>query len=197
MKIPGNNIHNEKMWTIRGLLLGIMILGLSAGISGQGKFLTSQGYVSFYSHTAIEDITAANEEVGCVIDSESGAVAIIVEMKRFQFEKKLMQEHFNENYVESEKFPKATFNGTILNNGEVDYSKPGKHQVKVEGDMTIHGVKKAVSAEGTLEILDKGVIATTKFLLNPEDYDIKIPRVVRNNIAERMEITAKLACDPI
>jgi len=174
---------------------GIMLL--FQVMRGQGKYLTNEGVISFYSHTVIEDITAVNEKVSAVIDSENGEVAIIVIMSEFQFEKKLMQEHFNENYVESEKYPKATFSGRISNNGEVDYQTPGEYEVRVEGEMTIHGVTREISADGTVEVERDGITARTKFMLNPEDYDIKIPRVVRNNIAERMEITTELACDPI
>jgi polyisoprenoid-binding protein YceI len=118
-------------------------------------------------------------------------------MNEFQFEKKLMQEHFNENYVESEKYPKATFSGHILNNGEVDYQTPGEYQAQVVGEMTIHGVTREVSTEGTIEVTRNTIKARTKFMLNPEEYDIKIPKVVRNNIAERMEISTELVCYPL
>jgi polyisoprenoid-binding protein YceI len=163
----------------------------------QGKYLTNEGFVRFYSHTIIEDITADNNKVGAVIDAESGEVAIIVDMVEFQFEKKLMQEHFNENFVESEKFPRGTFNGKIIDNDEVDYSRPGVYEVNVEGDMTIHGVTRQVSTQGTIEVTNDGIVAKTKFLLNPEDYDVRIPAVVRDNIADEMEITAELTCSPI
>ena len=179
------------------MVTGLMVTSIAMAMLGQGKYLTNNGEISFYSHTAIEDITAINNEVASVIDAASGEVAIIVKMTAFQFEKKLMQEHFNENYVESEKFPKATFNGSIKNNGEVDYSRSGNYIVQVAGELTIHGVTNSVGAEGTIEVKAKGITARTKFLLNPEDYDIKIPRVVRKNIAESMEITAILNCDPI
>ena len=109
----------------------------------------------------------------------------------------MMQEHFNENYVESERFPKATFNGRIVNNSEVDYSADGVTEVRVEGDMTIHGKTVKISTVGTIEVISGDIIARTKFLLNPEDYDIKIPKVVRRNIAERLEITVELNCKPI
>ena len=124
-------------------------------------------------------------------------MAIIVKMKDFQFKKKLMQEHFNENYMESEKFPKAIFNGTILNNSQLDYSSEGKYTVQVEGEMTIHGISNIVNAEGIIEVISHGIIARTKFLLNPEDYDIKIPKVVRKNIAEKLEITVELSYQPM
>lgn len=164
---------------------------------GQEKYLTNTGFVSFYSHTAIEDITAINNDVAAVIDGTSGEVAIIVVMNEFQFEKQLMQEHFNENYVESEKFPKATFNGRILNNEVVDYTSPGNYQVQVSGTLTIHGISSEVTTPGSIEVTGDGITARTKFLLNPEKYEIKIPRIVRNNIAENMEITAELSCKPI
>jgi len=179
------------------LITGILIGGLYGTILGQGKFLTNDGNISFYSHTIIEDITAINKEVASVIDASTGEVAIIVKMTGFQFEKKMMQEHFNENYVESERFPKAIFNGLIQNNSEVNYSKGGVYDVQVKGDLTIHGKTVKISTEGSIEVNSEGIVARTKFLLNPEDYDIKIPRVVRKNIAESLEITAELNCQPI
>jgi polyisoprenoid-binding protein YceI len=163
----------------------------------QGKFLTNDGAITFFSHTAIEDITATHQKVSAVIDGETGEVAVIVKMTGFQFEKKLMQEHFNETYVESEKFPKATFNGKISNIGIVDYSTGGIFEVNVEGEMTIHGVTRTLSTKGTLEVIDKKLVASAQFYLNPEDYDIKIPGVVRNNIAEQMKITLRMILDPI
>mgnify|MGYP001812493547 CR=1 FL=1 len=175
--------------------IGILLFSLVA--IGQDKYMTKEGVISFYSHTPIEDITALNEKVAAVIDSESGAVAIIVLMNEFQFEKKLMQVHFNENYVESEKFPKATFSGIISGMDQSDYQNPGEYQVGVKGEMSIHGVSREVSAEGAIEVREQGITAKTKFLLNPEDYGIKIPRVVRKNISERMEITVELFCPPL
>ena len=183
---------------MRRILLSLLYLVFTSGfLSGQAKYLTNQGKIGFYSHTAIEDIKAENKEVAGVIDASSGEVAIIVMMTKFQFPKKLMQEHFNENYVESEKYPKAIFNGRIVNNSEVDYASEGSYSVLVEGDMAIHGTTRKVSAEGTMEVNSQGIIARTKFLLNPEDYDIRIPRVVRRNIAENLEITVELNCQPI
>lgn len=164
---------------------------------GQGKYLTNNGTIKFYSHTVIEDITAENGKVAAVVDAEKGEIAVIVIMSEFQFEKKLMQEHFNENYVESEKYPKAVFNGSIENNDSVDYGTLGIYPVTVLGELTIHGVTRSLSATGTLEVTANGIVARTSFLLNPEDYEIKIPRVVRDNIAEKMEITVELGCNPI
>jgi hypothetical protein len=178
-------------------ILGLFFTTTCGLVYGQDKYLSNKGYISFYSQTVIEDITADNNAVGSVIDAASGEVAIIVTMTKFKLKKKLMQEHFNENYVESEKYPQARFNGQILNNSEVDYFTRGEYPVRVEGDMTIHGVSKNVSVEGSIEVTEKGgIIARTKFMLNPEDYNIRIPRIVRNNIAEKLEISVDILHQP-
>jgi polyisoprenoid-binding protein YceI len=177
------------------IILAIILLGLQIS-SGQGQYMTNEGVVTFYSHTIIEDITATNEKVAAAIDLEKGAVAIIVMMDEFQFKKNLMQVHFNENYVESEKYPRATFSGRIPNFKDVDQQVPGKYEVEVEGEMTIHGITRDISTKGSIEVEQNGITANTKFMLNPEDYGITIPRVVRKNIAEKMEITATLVCHP-
>ena len=183
---------------MKGVVILTLYLAMASGILyGQGKYLGNDGVISFYSHTAIEDIAAKNQDVSSVIDAASGELAVIIKMTDFQFEKKMMQEHFNENYVESERFPKAIFNGLIQNNSEVNYSKGGVYDVQVKGDLTIHGKTVKISTEGSIEVNSEGIVARTKFLLNPEDYDIKIPRVVRKNIAESLEITAELNCQPI
>lgn len=174
-------------------LAALFLAAIYSPLKGQGKYLANKGQISFYSHTALEDIKAENANVASIIDASSGELSIIVTMTNFLFEKKLMQEHFNENYVESEKFPKATFSGNIMNNSEVDYATPGDYEVQVEGDMKIHGVSRKVSVEGSIVVNEKGEITSrTKFLLNPEDYDIKIPRVVRKNIAEKLEISVEI-----
>ena len=179
------------------IIMGLLVATAAGVLQGQGKYLTNEGQISFYSHTAIEDIKADNLEVSSVLVVESGEVAIIVKMTDFQFEKKKMQEHFNENYVESEKFPKAIFIGSILDPSKVDYATKKIYHVKVEGDLTIHGKTNRVSTDATIEVISDGITARTKFMINPEDYDIKIPRVVRKNISEKLEVTVELTYQPI
>lgn len=181
----------------RALILGLFVAFASGQLSGQGKFLTNRGQINFFSHTAIEDIKAENLNVAGVLDASSGEIAIIVKMTDFQFKKKLMQEHFNENYVESETYPKATFNGFITNNSQIDYAAPGTYQVYVEGEMTIHGESKRLELEGSMEVLAHGITARARFMLNPEDYAIKIPRVVRKNISKQLEISVLMPFKPI
>ena len=181
----------------RNIMTCLVATAITSSVMGQGKYLTNDGEISFFSHTIVEDIKAENSKVAAVVDAASGEVVIIVKMTEFRFVKKLMQEHFNENYVESEKFPKGTFTGSITNNAEVDYSTPGTYEVKVSGDMTIHGVKQSLTTDGSVEVTHSGITARTKFILHPADFKIKIPRIMRNNIAESIEITVVLTCDPI
>lgn len=173
-------------------ILTLVIITLGLSLFSQGKFLCNEGHITFFSHTAIEDITAENKEVASVIDSQSGEVAVIVKISAFQFEKKLMQEHFNENYMESERYPKATFMGEIVNNGEIDYAEPGSYTIQVVGDMTIRGVIQKISESADMEVGPDGLVIRMKFMLDPSDYNIKIPKVVRKNIAERLEVTISL-----
>ena len=156
------------------------------------RYITRNGYIGFYSHTPIEDIKADNNQVASILDTSTGNIVFQVLIKSFHFEKSLMEEHFNENYLESDKYPKSTFEGKIKNISEVDFSKNGIYNVTVEGDLTIHNVTKKVTAGGTLEVTSGGITALSKFNLIPEEYNIKIPGVVRNNIAETIEITVKM-----
>jgi polyisoprenoid-binding protein YceI len=110
-------------------------------------------------------------------------------MKSFEFEKALMQEHFNENYVESAKFPDATFKGKVININEINFTKNGKYKAFVEGDLKIHGVTKKVKQNGSIEVKDGKIIIIAKFPIILKDYNIKIPKAVINNIAENVDIT--------
>lgn len=163
---------------------------------GAQKYMTRNGYIGFFSHTPLEDIKADNNQVASVLDITTGDIVFQVLIKSFDFEKALMEEHFNENYLESEKFPKSTFTGKILNLSDVDFSKNGTYDVTVEGDLTIHGVTNKVSAKGTIEVKSDGIYANSKFNIVPEDYKIEIPGLVRNNIARSLEITVRMKYDP-
>ena len=106
-----------------------------------------------------------------------------------------MQEHFNENYMESDKYPKASFKGNITDLSKIDFTKDGKYGVNVSGDLTMHGVTKKVSAPGTVSVKSGKVAAESKFNLRLADYNISIPALVKDNIAEVIEITVSCGYD--
>jgi polyisoprenoid-binding protein YceI len=169
----------------RMMLLAAMAATVSAAQAQ--KYMTRTGKVIFFSATSVENIEAVNNEAAAALDAGSGELLFQVPIKSFKFEKSLMQEHFNENYMESDKFPKAIFKGNI---GKVpDLSKDGSYPVTAKGKLTIHGVTKDVSIPGTLTVKGGAVTSAAKFKVATADYGIKIPSVVATKIAKEIEIT--------
>ncbi|MBN2172624.1 MAG: YceI family protein [Bacteroidales bacterium] len=173
------------------ILIVIAVLILVSPAFAQ-KYITKNGYIKFYSETPVETIEAHNRQVNSALDSQSGDFVFKVLMKSFAFEKALMQEHFNENYVESHKFPSASFIGKISNIQDVKFTQNGKYNVTVEGDLTIHGVTKSIMENGVIEVAGDRVTGVSKFILKPADFDIRIPKTVINNIAEEIEVTVEV-----
>ena len=153
------------------------------------KYMTRTGKVSFFSSTSVENIEAFNNETASVLDSKTGDIVFQVPIKSFKFEKALMQEHFNENYMESTKYPKAEYKGKIANLGDVNFAKDGTYNVKTQGKLTIHGVTRDVSLPGTVTVKGNDVTVNSKFSVRTADYGIKIPSVVEGKIAKSIEVT--------
>ena len=152
------------------------------------KYFTREGKVSFFSDAAVEKIEAHNSKATAVVDAETGNMEFAVLIKAFQFEKALMQEHFNENYMESSKYPKAIFKGEITNMDEVKLNKDGEYAAKVKGALTIHGVTNEVEAPGKFIVKDGNITAISSLTVKVADYKIEIPAVVRENIAKEVRI---------
>ena len=179
-------------------LIIALALVLTASVSfAQDKFYTKTGKISFYSKAPLEDIEGKNKTVTAVLDSKSGAMQFAVQMKGFEFEKQLMQQHFNENYVESDKFPKAEFKGAITNNSDINYTKDGTYTAKVKGKLTIHGVTKDVETTGTLKINAGKIDATSTFNVLIADYNIKIPSIVKDKVSNSIKIVVDCDLEPL
>lgn len=161
------------------------------------KFMTKNGYIGFFSHTPMEDIKGDNNQVASILDASTGDIVFQVLMKSFKFEKALMEEHFNENYAESEKFPKASFKGKIVNLSDVSFSKDGTYKVNVEGELSIHGVTNKITTPGEIEIKGDQVSAYAQFAVIPEDYKIEIPGVVSEKIAKEITVTVDVKMPPM
>ncbi|WP_378174873.1 YceI family protein [Aquimarina sp. SS2-1] len=171
------------MKTLRNTLFLLLI---SSAMMAQEKFITKSGYTSFYSKAPLEDIQADNNQVLSIMDTSTGAIAISILMKSFLFEKSLMQEHFNENYVESDKYPKATFKGNVLGFENVGTEKS---KVSVIGNITIHGVTKPLTMEATMQQKDSAILLEGSFPLTIADFNIEIPDLVINNIAKEVKVS--------
>ena len=175
----------------KSILFFSFFLMLGSGLSfGQTLYRTSVGEVSFFSKTPALDIEALNNKAGAILNPSTRDFAIQMKITDFQFPNKLMQEHFNENYLESEKFPTAKFAGKITE--EVDLSKLGTYPVTAIGNMTIHGVTKPVTVKGTIVASATQLGVTFAFTVRTEDYKIEVPTLVFNKIAEVIEVSGKL-----
>jgi len=174
-------------------ILSILVLaGLCHLVSAQ-KYVIKNGHVWFYSHTPMEEIEAHNKQVVSSLDYSSGELAFVLLVKSFDFKTALMQEHFNENYMESDKIPKANFKGKINNIGKIDFKKDGTYPAEVSGDLTIHGVTKHITTTGSIVVKGSAVSANAKFVLVPKDYGIQIPSLVENKIAKEIQVTVEMA----
>jgi hypothetical protein len=187
-------LNNKIIMKRLTFLLILLFLLLSANAQ---KYMTKNGYIGFYSHTPMEDIKGDNNQVAGVLDISTGEMVFQALIKSFHFDRALMEEHFNENYMESEKFPKSTFKGKITNITAVNFSKNGTYEVTVEGDLTIHDVTNKISTKGTIEVITGGINASSKFNIVPEDYKISIPGVVREKINKDLEVTVTMKYAPV
>jgi hypothetical protein len=173
---------------MKQFLFAIALLFLTAPVFAQ-KFMTRTARISFFSATRMENIEAVNNEAACALDARSGSMQFVVPIKSFKFEKALMQEHFNENYMESDKYPKAEFKGKIANISSVNFAKDASYKVQVVGKMTIHGVTRDVNVPGVLNIKNGAPVAEGVFNVRCADYGIKIPSVVAGKIAQQIKVT--------
>jgi polyisoprenoid-binding protein YceI len=174
---------------MKRILILITAVSLTlTSLQAQKIYSTKTGKISFFSDAPLEDIEAKNSEVESKLASATGQVVFTLLMKGFQFENQLMQEHFNENYVESSKYPKADFKGTITNIGDINFSKDGTYTAKVKGTLTIHGVSKDITSDGTITINGSKATARTKFNISLKDYNIG-GALIGKKIADKIAIT--------
>ena len=172
----------------------LLIIILIAHVSFGQKYFTKNGKINFDATSASspEKIEGVNRTVTCVVDTKTGNIQFAALMKGFEFEKALMQEHFNENYVESEKFPKAEFKGFIDGNETVNYAKDGTYAVKVKGKLTIHGETRDVETPGKLIVQNGKVNALADFNVSLSDYKVSIPGLVADKVSNTAKIS--VAC---
>jgi len=165
----------------------IILLAITSNTFAQ-KNITKNGSIRFSSDTPMEKIEAVNNQVNSALDVSTGDFVFKVLIKSFEFKKALMQEHFNENYMESDKFPNATFSGKITNLKDIDFVKDGNYSANVEGNLTIHGVTKKITEKGTIEVKGGKIVTKAVFNIHPKDYNITIPGAVVANIAESIQV---------
>ena len=181
----------------KNLFTLVVLFAFAGAVKAQNLYYTKTGKIEFSSKAPLEDIEAKNKTVTAALDTKTGAMQFSVQMKSFEFEKALMQQHFNENYVESNKYPKADFKGTVVNNAAVNYTKDGTYNVTVKGKLTIHGVTKDVQAPGTIKVNGGKIDAASTFTIQVSDYKISIPSVVKDKVSNTIKISVDTKLEPL
>ncbi len=178
-------------------IIGVLALIAISSTAFAQKYSTKIGSVSFHSRATLEDIDAQNNQVSAALNAATGEVAFVVLIKSFEFDKALMQTHFNDTYMESDKtgYDKSTFSGTITNNSSVKYVVNGSYNVSVSGTLKIHGVSKEVTTSGTIAVNGSTVTITSSFKVKLDDYAIKNDKV--KNIANEIEVKVNCALSKI
>lgn len=170
------------------LLFLLLFLLLPAVFYGQ-KYGTRTGTVKFEASVpSFEEVAGENKSVSAALNAASGDIAVLALMKGFRFKVALMEEHFNENYVESDKYPKATFKGKIENFDIKKLSATPK-EYTISGDLTLHGKTKHITDTAMVSKSGDAIVVTGKFNVKPADFDIEVPSVVRKKVAESVEVT--------
>ncbi len=178
-----------KKRTFSSLIL--LLFFISQSLAQQDKYFTKKGIIYFDASGKMEKVEATNRTVIAVIDTKSGNIQFAVMLKGFEFEKALMQEHFNENYVESDKYPKSEFTGQIINNTAINYSKEGVYSANVKGKLILHGEAKAVEANGKIEMKNGKLLLNADFNILLSDFKISIPALVKENISDQTKISVE------
>ena len=164
--------------------LAVLFACIAMGANAQ-KYTSEKSTVTFFSSATLEDIKADNTKASSVFDASNGNIAFVVPINEFQFKKSLMQEHFNEKYMETEKYPKSTFQGKIVGFDP----NAATQNVKAQGKLTIHGVTKDVEIPGTIEKQGDKLVMKSVFIVKLADYKVDIPKLMWQNIAEQVEVT--------
>ncbi len=174
---------------IKRLMILLFILTVININTRAQVYFTKNGNISFFSRASLENISADNNQVISVLNTTTGSLQFSLLNSAFHFPKAKMEEDFNEDYMESNKYPKSTFKGVITDIGDISSLKDGSYPVNVKGDLMIHGVTKNITAPGTITIRDGKISAESTFKVLLKDYNISIPSIVINKIAENIEVT--------
>lgn len=174
-------------------LITILLFLLSAvSALAQSKYFTKSGKISFFSRSSMENIEAVNNKVVSVLDIATGQLEFAVLMKGFEFDRALMQEHFNEDYVESDKYPKAIFKGSVENSKAISLTTDNVATVKVSGTLTIHGVTNPITATAVIAVKNTVVAASCSFTITLADYKIIVPAIVAEKINKKIAVVVTI-----
>jgi hypothetical protein len=174
---------------IRNALLVLLIFSVKPTFLAAQVYFTKNGSVSFFSKTIVENIAATNNETISILNIQTGEMQFSLLNNGFHFPKAKMEEDFNEDYMESARYPRSTFKGIISGINKIDFANDGTWPVTVTGDLQIHGITKKISVPGKIVVINGKINATATFSVLLKDYSIKIPSIVSNKVSEKIDIS--------
>jgi hypothetical protein len=177
------------------LLFPFLLLAVTVAF-GQSRYMTKSGSMSFEaSQPTFEPIEANHSAVSALLNAETGELAVLALVRGFRFPLALMEEHFNENYIESHQYPKTSFKGSIT-----DFDKTTLREqpqtVELIGELSMHGVAKAINVSATVTQTDELITLASSFIVKTSDFGIEIPSLVRKQIDENVQIEVSLPLQP-
>lgn len=187
----------KNKYLINTMLLSIFLLISILPVFSQHLYFSKESNIRFFSDAPLENIVAVNKSSNAVLNTQNNEMAIKIEMRNFEFPNKLMQEHFNEHYLETSRFPYATFKGKI--NKEIDWRKTQNTSVSVSGEMSIHGVQKMLIIDGRLfsDPKNNTISMDANFKISLADYGIKIPNITLLKISDKVDVNAQFKMSSI
>ncbi|MDP4266653.1 MAG: YceI family protein [Bacteroidota bacterium] len=174
------------MKAIKNLIIILWILPI---ITNAQRYITKTAKISFFSNAPLENIKAENNQVNAALDLSNGDITLRVLMKSFEFEKEKMQEDFNENFLFTNKYPNASFDGKITNFHDININREETVNVNVEGNLTIKGISKKIIAKGTISVKNGTLDISSKFIIILKNFNVKVPNTLIKNISENIEIS--------
>ncbi|PWJ56985.1 YceI-like domain-containing protein [Dyadobacter jejuensis] len=186
---------NKLKYTLHLVLVGLFISYSALGQVAAALYSTTSGNTQFSSDTPLENIQAENKRGQAVFNTKTRELAIRMNMKDFVFPNKLMQEHFNENYMESDQYPTASFRGKV--NQAIDLGKEGISKVSATGTFTVHGQSQTRTLEGTIAVRRGTIIIDSSFEVQLEDHHIDVPKIVFMKIAQTIQVKAQYTLAPM
>jgi YceI-like domain len=163
----------------------------------QEIYTAKNASVAFFAGTVMEDIDGKSKQIISFLNTKTGEVAVSIDNKSFKFKSNLMEEHFNENYMETEKYPKTEFKGKIDNVATINFTNPNFFDVTISGTLTTHGVSQPKTIQARLKNNNGVLEGTAKFSVVLEDHKIDRPKIVWQKLAEKIDITANLFYEPL
>ena len=175
------------------VLVILTVLALNNLSLAQDKLVSKEGSINFFSHTVAEDISSDNYSVTTTLEPSTGKIVFVVAMQGFEFEKALMQKHFNSSkFLDTKTYPKGKFTGQITNLSDINFSKNGTYEASVEGDLSIHGETKLINEKGTVTVADNSTQIDSKFKTTLDDFKIAFDKgKPSTNIAKEIDVTVK------